>query len=244
VAGRSKVLHYTTIHTQPWQPFPEHFVYQRNPVAHVWLDMERAADVAHYQLFSAERPSARYETLSARPRTLPDAVVTDGLEELLAESGAASVLEFQLGPSRAPTVADRAGRTVTRCTPMESSVSALPDRGFDAVVCAGALAALPEEDIPWLLESLFRSARRCCYLSVSTNAVADPLDDGVARRTDCSRSWWLTQVERASACHPAVHWKLVLHDGTTRRPTALAREGGRRGPSARRSAREDRKSVV
>lgn len=67
-AGRSKVLHYTTIHTQPWQPFPELYVYQPNPVGHVWLDMEQAADREGYQLFDADRPSTRYQQLIDRLR--------------------------------------------------------------------------------------------------------------------------------------------------------------------------------
>ena len=55
--GRSKVLHYTTIHSQPWQPFPERYAYQRNPVAHVWLDLERAADRAGYHIAGASQPT-------------------------------------------------------------------------------------------------------------------------------------------------------------------------------------------
>ena len=51
--GHSKILHYTTIHTQPWQPFPQRYAYQKNPVAQVWLDLERAADAAGYQVFAA-----------------------------------------------------------------------------------------------------------------------------------------------------------------------------------------------
>src|SRR5262249_25705023 len=65
VAGRSKLLHYTTIHTQPWHPFPRQYVYQSNPVGHVWLEIERAADLVDYQLFHPERPSALYEALIA-----------------------------------------------------------------------------------------------------------------------------------------------------------------------------------
>lgn len=54
---RSKVLHYTTIHAQPWQPFPERYAYQRNPVAHVWFALERAADRAGYHLTGAPQPT-------------------------------------------------------------------------------------------------------------------------------------------------------------------------------------------
>jgi len=51
--GDSKVLHYTTIHAQPWQPFPERYAYQHNPVAHVWFGLERAADQAAYRMPAA-----------------------------------------------------------------------------------------------------------------------------------------------------------------------------------------------
>ena len=148
---------------------------------------------------------------------------------LLAEASASTVLEVPLPPGGRPCTAERAGRTVTRLTPLDGSVSTLPDKGFDAVVCAGTLAHLPDEDIPWLLESLFRYARRCLYLSVSTTPVGGALDAGIALRGHCSPSWWLTRVERASARNPAVRWKIVLHDEkTTRRPMSLVREGGRR----------------
>src|SRR5262249_39494160 len=38
VPNRSKLLHYTAIHMQPWQPFPQRYAYQRNPSAQVWFD--------------------------------------------------------------------------------------------------------------------------------------------------------------------------------------------------------------
>ena len=51
---------------QPWQPMPRRYSYQRNPAGHVWFDFERAADAAHYQVFTAEHPSAQYRALQAR----------------------------------------------------------------------------------------------------------------------------------------------------------------------------------
>ncbi len=243
VAGRSKVLHYTTIHTQPWQPFPERYVYQRNPVAHVWLELERGADAAHYQLFSAQRPSTLYQALiarlreasepQARPHAQPAAVLADGVEEVLAEASATSVLEFRLalreGPE--PCIADRAGRVVTRFDPVESAVTAMPDKGFDAIVCRATFEYLPDEDIPWLIDSLFRWARRCVCVSVSTDPEPLRFDDGMTLQgRPRSQRWWLTHVESASARYPDVHWKVVLRgeERGGRRRVSLVREGGRR----------------
>ena len=39
VAGRSKLIHYTILHTQPWCPIPQRYVYQRNPIGHTWYDL-------------------------------------------------------------------------------------------------------------------------------------------------------------------------------------------------------------
>jgi hypothetical protein len=224
-AGRSKVLHYTTIHAQPWKPFPERYVYQRNAVAHVWLDMERAADAVHYQRFSAQRPSDQYRRLIARLsapgadplRRDPVAAPAD-VEQLLGAAHAASVLEVRLAPAegRDPLVAERAGRTVTRVAAVESDIAALADAAFDAVVCPGALDCLPEADVAWFLDGLFRVARRCLHLAVHT----DPhpgRSHGVPLRAR-PRSWWLTQVERASALRPTCI-------------EAPAARGGRRGPA-------------
>ena len=58
--GQSKLLHYTTLHLQPWRPFPRQFVYQTNPVGHVWQALERAADAAGYLPFTQARPGDAY----------------------------------------------------------------------------------------------------------------------------------------------------------------------------------------
>ena len=243
VAGESKVLHFTTIHTQPWQPFPERFVYQPNAVGRVWLEMQGAADRANYLVFHAQAPSSQYLTLITRlrqarghrPRVLPRmgvAAVDDGLEELLADASVASVLEYHLGVRARPdtSVAEHAGRTVTRFDVAGASGSSPAAKGFDAVVCSADLEYVPDEDIPWVIDSLFRWAQRCVYLRVSGNPAAVALPDGSLLQGRAHElSWWLAHVEAAAARHPEVHWRLVLHGGGTRHSaTQCVREGGRR----------------
>lgn len=235
-AGRSKVLHFTTIHTQPWQPFPERFVYQRNPVGHVWLDLEHAADVAGYEVFSADRPSAEYLALLDQVRTAPGpgrtaSPLVHGLEALLAEADVDSVLEVQLAAHPAPSVVPpRPGRTVTQLALANASPGSFPDQSIDATICAGALDDLPDGDIPWLMDSLFRCARRCVYLSGTSDERTIALNGGPPRRRrPRPQSWWLTYLERASARYPTVHWKLVVYpDAKMDWRRALVREGGRR----------------
>ena len=60
VAGESKLLHYTILHTQPWAPFPEQLRYGANANGELWHALEREADNAGYTLFTKAEPSARY----------------------------------------------------------------------------------------------------------------------------------------------------------------------------------------
>ena len=58
--GTEKCLHYTTLHMQPWRPFPERFAYHPNPRGEIWHALERAADAAGFQVFTREQPSRAY----------------------------------------------------------------------------------------------------------------------------------------------------------------------------------------
>lgn len=48
--GISKLLHYTTLHMQPWEPFPEVLRYRTNPHAEDWFALEHEADEAGFAL--------------------------------------------------------------------------------------------------------------------------------------------------------------------------------------------------
>jgi hypothetical protein len=72
VPNRSKLLHYTVMHTQPWQPLRHRYAYQQHPFGQVWLDLERAADAAGYQVFRATCPSTQYQDFLTQLRTLPE----------------------------------------------------------------------------------------------------------------------------------------------------------------------------
>jgi hypothetical protein len=58
--GAEKCLHYTTLHTQPWRPFPERFAYHAHPRADRWFALERNADAAGFQVHTRARPSSAY----------------------------------------------------------------------------------------------------------------------------------------------------------------------------------------
>ena len=47
--GRSKLLHYSTLHTQPWRPFPKQLRYRDHDDGEVWFALERSAEAAGFQ---------------------------------------------------------------------------------------------------------------------------------------------------------------------------------------------------
>jgi mitochondrial fission protein ELM1 len=60
VDGDARVVHFTTLHTQPWRPFPERYAYQPNPVGELWYALEAEADAHGFLLHTRARPSDRY----------------------------------------------------------------------------------------------------------------------------------------------------------------------------------------
>ncbi len=173
--GRSHLVHFTTLHTQPWRPFPEQFVYFDNPTGDLWPAMEREANQAGFLPVSATRPSrewgAVHMSLSARP---------DG--QLLQD------------------------------------VLAAGDSGdqHKRLVIEGLMEQVPDQDVPWVLERLFRSTEQ---LEIS---IREPgfHSGGRYRR---SRWFWLQQFRQAGRIHPHTRWILnharpmgrsrILHGG-------------------------------
>jgi hypothetical protein len=119
VAGESRLLHYTILHTQPWEPFPELLRYAPNANAEVWHALERSADAARFTLFTKDAPSARYGELlemyatmheEGRPETGHSAGETfsgislhehvEPVARLCREEGVETLLDFGAGKGR------------------------------------------------------------------------------------------------------------------------------------------------
>jgi len=116
VLDQSKLLHFTTLHKQPWEPFPGELKYEGHDLAGLWRDMERAADAAGFQIFTKERPSERYQELLqlyrrmhevGRPETGHGAKQTyagrsltehiEPIARLVRETGARTILDYGSG---------------------------------------------------------------------------------------------------------------------------------------------------
>ncbi len=116
VPDQSKLFHFTTLHTQPWQPFPEQLNYQTHEQGEIWFDLERAADDAGFTIWSKAAPSDHYRELldqykkmhlvdSAKPKrgkrklfrgqSLDRHVETIG--QLVRRTGAKTILDYGSG---------------------------------------------------------------------------------------------------------------------------------------------------
>jgi hypothetical protein len=119
--------------------------------------------------------------------------------------------------------------TVT-CTALTlGSLTQASAEQFDGVVCTETLEYLPDEDIPWVLNELFRCARQFVYATVAVSSRTKILTDATRLpnrpRAD---SWWIRHFEEASARYPQAHWKLVIQAPTARGQRGRNTRGRRR----------------
>ncbi len=217
---RSKLLHYTTIHAQPWQPFPQRFAYQHNPVGQVWFDLEQTADAAGYQVFQAQRPSVGYQTLCARlrdaspgPRPAPrnghSREFQEQVEKLRATTPQRTLLDYSFGLS--PFLTRRPDPLVSHYNPACAAPAPAAGPVADGVVCTATLDFLPDEDVPWMLADLFHHARRFVCLAVSHGSCAYPLPHGPPLRGRARPlAWWRAHLDRLSPRYPGVQWHLTI----------------------------------
>ncbi len=254
-AGQSHLIHYTIIHSQPWRPFPQRFVYQRNPIAEVWQALERAADAAGYQLFSAAEPSNKFRTLAMRCRSRErteesqaaarpplaaapggtKAAPWQGLQDLMAQTNARQLLHYTLGPEVPATMraTDPAAADWTACNPLLEPSDLEAARNVDGTVCSALLEYLPDEDVPWVLNQMFDRAQRFVFVVVDGNAGPLELPDGSqAAPRERSRSWWDSVFELPGMRHPQIHWRLLVREHASPGRTDWAAQGGGRSLAA------------
>ena len=224
--GKSHLLHYTTLHTQPWRPFPERFVYQRGSYTQLWHDLEREAIEEGFELFRRHAPSRAFETCLERLRGLPVSDMGSGIgiagelahavESLTRRTKSRSLVEVQ--PDLRGDDAQNPGRfgldTERRVGLLEFLAGADEDERYDAVLCVDGLEAIPVWDVPWVVEALFQRARRFVYVAVRT-------PESAPRRrfllppqgTTHTLAWWQSHFEAAARRHPDVAWELMAARG-------------------------------
>lgn len=213
VEGRTKCLHYTALHQQPWQPFPGDYSYHPNPLAYIWYELEREADAAGYQVFTRQRPSPGFAvTLSRRDLSLSP--LPSGLPGVRALALAnqlkiASQLVVTAG-GEAPELGLAAD--VTARLDLTADPAGWPDSRFDAVVAGSLFERVPPSDIAWLLDELFARARRLVVLAIAATA----------RYGLGSPEWWHRRVAEAAGRRPGVSWHLDTFPATTEAPARIS----------------------
>lgn len=233
----SKCVHFTTIHTQPWLPFPERFVYQRNPIASLFDGLERSADEAAFQLFSEESPSSEYRALVGQlqvartyDRNGSTSVLPPASPALTQEDigrPGQSLLDFSFAAP--PGSSNGALANVTFFDPTRAGGNRLAGQQFDTVACRTGLELVPSQDVPWVLDILFRHARANLHAIVRISQTTVFLPGGTTLHSrPRGVVWWKDRFQNASLAHPHVRWRLELIDeGADNGAGRRVVEGGR-----------------
>ncbi len=214
VPGESKLLHYTTLHMQPWHPFPERFYYQPNPQGELWFELEREANQAGFHMRGPDRPSQALRDrmrwsrpTPARPRR-PE--LQHRIGELISHSDdLQGVLEI------APNFdGDEAAPGTDRERLLDLAFGEPLRATHDGVVCTEGLDALPEADVPWVVDRLFDRARRFVVLAVRMDKPPPRRRIGLPPKGTVGRpEWWAWAVRAAAARNPDVHWEIRFTEG-------------------------------
>jgi hypothetical protein len=214
--GKSKLLHYTTVHSQPWRPFPKELRYRTSPEGEAWLAMERSADVAGFTYFTQERPTQHYgEVLdgwAARRAALSTSASAAMIAKLVREKGAETLLDFGavgLKAQQLPGAVDVISQDLQTEEPVVAERNS-----YDGVVCLGLLSEFATEDIPWMLDKLFRQARSFVFVA----AAADATKARGVMAASQDAYWWQEQMKAAARRVPGIDWTLSLSSDLTLSP--------------------------
>ncbi|HET7313159.1 ELM1/GtrOC1 family putative glycosyltransferase [Salinisphaera sp.] len=215
--GESYLVHYTTIHSQPWRPTPQDFVYRANPAGEIWLGIEREADTAGFQVFGPRHPTPDFAARASRRRfETPSASRLADFKRLVEDAGATSMAYY--GYDRAESLSGLGAIACRTARPEDLADGAV--REPVDVVAADGLAQLPDPDVAWVLDSLFAQARRAVIVAVT-------MDDSAHRATPADEIWWYQQLEAAGRRAPTRHWRLVVRKPRLgRAPRARCWSGG------------------
>jgi hypothetical protein len=201
---RSKCFHFTTLQTQPWQPFPDQLRYSPHPNGKVWFDLEDGADRAGFTAFTRDQPSHRFRELQGnnRPRRADSAA--SGHESTIAalagETGAKTLIVH--GPLKASAIP---GVSVTEGN-AAYPFSAGTDGHYGGVAALGMLTHVPEDDTAWVLDELYGSAEAFVYAAVACHGT--PNNDTNIQMPE----WWKAQFERAAKRRPGISWRLCAEE--------------------------------
>ena len=86
-------------------------------------------------------------------------------------------------------------------------------RKSDIVLCFDVLEHIFINDVPWVINDLFKNANKCIVINVACYNAAALLPNGEnAHITVRPPSWWLGQIECISSLHPEIYWALFTSE--------------------------------
>ena len=238
-------LHFTTLHTQPWRPFPNRFVYDRHPDEGLWFELEREANEAGFRLFSKNAPSRAFADFSSGKGTgasgegALDAgeleCCDNAIARLVRLRAVEDVLEVA-GESDAGGKGAKARWSVpgeTHRVSLRRFLSDSQSRECDAVVSLQGLGELSYDDAGWAVDELFRHARRFVFARVRCREPLPPAGRrGPPAGTAGTGAFWEFLFETAAIGRPGVHWEIALEGDPRVPPGALYTVTGGAFPTA------------
>jgi len=226
----ANLLHYSALHLQPWQPWPDVYSYHPHPLGDLWLELERAADREGYGPFNTHTPSPWFAAaLSALDaRTALDGHLSPEADRL-AQRLAIAHLGWCRPSSWRSAPAPLHAAKITAWSP--SPAAPVPTRAYDGIAVTGVLEHLPVEDVPWLLENLAHAARRLLYVAITLPATRD------TPPTVRNPYWWRRQLRIATQRDPQLAWHLDIRPAHSRQlistQSALTNARSGQGPLPR-----------
>lgn len=192
--GESRLLHYTTLHLQPWRPLPSQYSYQIHPYAEYFLSLEQAADAAGYELYTAARPSPEFHhgcwEVDTRPALIPEDVMLRSRKLHCTKPGL-------IGPWKQT---EALGPEVRHFDFDQLRQVDLPLQDF---IAANGLEKLAPEDLPWVIDRLFSLATRLLYIQARLRHDGSMIS---------SVNSWRRLLRRIALRYPDRCWQLDCED--------------------------------
>ncbi|SNB65437.1 hypothetical protein SAMN07250955_104265 [Arboricoccus pini] len=197
----TKCLHYTALHQQPWEPFPEAYSYHANPLAYIWHDLERRADREGYQVFTVDSPSPGYDRqVGANSSNLfpidRARVPNEKASALFTALSCQTVEEIRAIADAGHSRASLFGLAISNRRTLKQGPSTWPDAHPDIIAVFDLFEVVPPADTPWILDLLFRRAAKALYIAIRTSP-----GNGMG-----SAVWWRRRIAEAAQAHPGKSW--------------------------------------
>jgi hypothetical protein len=155
------------------------------------------------------------------------------IQALVAATGAKSLLDYGAGKGRVyaqrniklsdgrviPSVQEYLGVDRIACyDPAVPEHWNFPSGRFDGVISTDALEHCPQDDMPWIVEEMFSTARKFVYANVASYPAQKRLPNGEnAHATQQPAQWWDALLRSCGARHPSVTYRFKIRENAGKR---------------------------